>query len=303
MKFYSRGKILFSGEYVVLFGAKALAVPSRLGQHLEVKQTGSDGIMKIRSHLNNTLWYSASFSLPAFDLLETTDESVSRFVKELFLAASDLKPAFFGQDKGFELTSQLEFDTRWGLGSSSSLISNIAWWMNIDPYRLFWKMSPGSGYDIACARSESPLIYRLTGEQPTIEPVSFRPAFRNSIYFVYLGNKQDSQYTVRDFRERVKPDPGVIREISEITVAFSTASGMDEFEKLMASHERILSKYLGIPEMKSYRFPGFPGAMKSLGAWGGDMVMVTWEDSEEELRRYFDTKGLKLVFRYDDLIL
>jgi hypothetical protein len=54
--------------------------------------------------------------------------------------------------------------------------------------------------------------------------------------------------------------------------------------------------------VKKMRFPGFKGAMKSLGAWGGDLVLVTWEESEEELRKYFDTKGLRLIFRYDDLI-
>ena len=36
--FYSNGKLLLTGEYVVLDGAKALAVPTRFGQNLIVKK-------------------------------------------------------------------------------------------------------------------------------------------------------------------------------------------------------------------------------------------------------------------------
>jgi hypothetical protein len=36
--FYSNGKLLLTGEYVVLDGAEALALPTRFGQNLKVKQ-------------------------------------------------------------------------------------------------------------------------------------------------------------------------------------------------------------------------------------------------------------------------
>ena len=36
--YYSNGKLLLTGEYVVLDGAEALAVPTRFGQNLTVKQ-------------------------------------------------------------------------------------------------------------------------------------------------------------------------------------------------------------------------------------------------------------------------
>ena len=35
--FYSHGKLLLTGEYVVLDGAKALAIPTNKGQYLTVK--------------------------------------------------------------------------------------------------------------------------------------------------------------------------------------------------------------------------------------------------------------------------
>ena len=37
-KFYSHGKLLLTAEYAVLDGAKALALPTKLGQSLEVKR-------------------------------------------------------------------------------------------------------------------------------------------------------------------------------------------------------------------------------------------------------------------------
>ena len=36
--FYSNGKLLLTAEYLVLDGAKALALPTKFGQDLEVKK-------------------------------------------------------------------------------------------------------------------------------------------------------------------------------------------------------------------------------------------------------------------------
>jgi len=302
MSYFSRGKILLAGEYVVLFGAKALAIPTRLGQHLEVRDTAEPGSLKIISRLNENVWFSGVFSIPGFEPILSADEQVSQFVKKIFQAASEMRPDFFTPGRGFELISTLEFDTRWGLGSSSSLISNLARWLDIDPYTLFWKVSPGSGYDIACARATSPLIYQLKGDRPVIRKVDFAPVFKDKLFFVYLGNKQDSQYSVRDFRERIKPDQQVIEDISALSEEMRNADSLVEFSRMLALHEELMAEYLGMEPVKKMRFPGFKGAMKSLGAWGGDLVLVAWEESEEELRKYFDTKGLRLIFRYDDLI-
>ena len=42
MHFHANGKLLISGEYLVLDGALALAVPTRFGQNLQVTE-GKDG--------------------------------------------------------------------------------------------------------------------------------------------------------------------------------------------------------------------------------------------------------------------
>jgi len=222
MRFFSRGKILISGEYVVLYGARALSVPTRLGQYLEVEEISGKGNISVRSWVNDRSWFSCMMEYPGFSILETNEESVCAFVRELLVAADRLKPGFFSAKKNLTIRSDLQFDTRWGLGSSSSLISNLAWWVDIDPYELFWEISTGSGYDIASARAQGPLIYQLVNSQPLIDPISFDPPYKENIFFVYLGYKQDSQYSVEKFREKIKPDPGVVNMISGISGAFSS---------------------------------------------------------------------------------
>lgn len=302
MHFFSRGKILLSGEYLVLFGARALALPSRLGQHLYVHETPGSGTVRITSKLNGDEWFSCVLDLPRIEVRGSSEEIVSDFVRDLFIAAKQMRPGLLAADRGYILTSELEFDTRWGLGSSSSLISNLAYWLDVDPFELFWKISQGSGFDIACARASRPLVYWLENDRPNVEAVPFEPSFKDNLYFVYLGHKQDSQYSVKDFRERFRPDRDVNRKITGITDQMVSVNDIKEFEKMITEHEAILSSYLDIPTIKSSRFPGFQGSMKSLGAWGGDLVLVTWKEEEEVLRKYFNARGLHLVFRYNDLI-
>jgi mevalonate kinase len=300
--YFSRGKILLSGEYVVLFGARALALPARLGQHLRVDEESEPGTVFVRSLLNEGVWFSGIYALPDFIELQASDERVSAYVKSVLQAAGGLNPGFFDYKKGYKLLSTLEFDPRWGLGSSSSLISNIAWWTGIDPYQLLWKMSRGSGYDIACARASGPIIYQLRDGQPVIEDVTFDPGYKDKLFFVYLSRKQDSHLAVKEFIAKKAPDAGVIAEICGLTDQICKADSLEVFTTLVTRHEECLSAYLQTPTIKDSRFPGFGGAMKSLGAWGGDMVLVTWDREEEELRRYFDARGLKLIFRYEDLL-
>jgi mevalonate kinase len=291
-----------SGEYAVLYGARALAVPTRWGQYLEPRETNEEGLMHIRSFLNNEVWFYGTYKIPGFHETEASDERVSSFVKAVLLAADALKPGFFDPGKGYEVVSTLEFDPRWGLGSSSSLISNLAWWTGTDPYSLLWKVSPGSGYDIACARAEKSLVYQLKDGRPVVQEAGFDPPFKDKLFFVYLGKKQDSQYVVREFREKTMVDQNIVDEISGITGEICNCENLEKFSDLVTRHEECLSAFLKIPAVKRSRFPGYHGAMKSLGAWGGDMIMVTWEGEEEELRQYFESRGLKLIFRYDDLI-
>jgi hypothetical protein len=54
--------------------------------------------------------------------------------------------------------------------------------------------------------------------------------------------------------------------------------------------------------VKEKLFSDFKGAIKSLGAWGGDFVMVATEEDLQSVKAYFKTKDLDVVYSYNDLI-
>jgi len=67
-KYFSNGKLLLSGEYLVLDGANALAIPSRYGQSLEVTVSEKEGISWTSKDINGKIWYQNEFRF-AQDLL------------------------------------------------------------------------------------------------------------------------------------------------------------------------------------------------------------------------------------------
>lgn len=65
-----------------------------------------------------------------------------------------------------------------------------------------------------------------------------------------------------------------------------------DFEKLITAHEAIISKLIQQDTIKAKLFKDFNGTIKSLGAWGGDFVLVT---QKTILQPILNQKGLKLL--------
>lgn len=62
--YYSHGKFLITGEYLVLKGALALAQPLRYGQRMDVKKT-TEAILHWKSlDVTGNVWADMTFSLP-----------------------------------------------------------------------------------------------------------------------------------------------------------------------------------------------------------------------------------------------
>ena len=70
---------------------------------------------------------------------------------------------------------------------ASTLINNIAQWLKIDAFELLRESFGGSGYDVACAQTDSPIIYHLVNNEPHFKKVNFNPPFKENIHFVYLN--------------------------------------------------------------------------------------------------------------------
>jgi mevalonate kinase len=301
LNYYSHGKLLLSGEYMVLDGAMSLAVPLIPGQKMQVKPTDGNSLIW-KAYENDLIWFEAEFSVADFSVISSSDLFRAEKLSMILIKARKLNPEFLISG-GAEVINHLEFSRLWGFGSSSTLISNIAEWAIIDPFDLFFKTAGGSGYDIASARAGGPIIYKLQDSKPEFELVAFDPKFRKNLYFVYTGHKKDSDAGIKFYRSQIKPGPVEIAAISDISLKMSLASTLEEFEECMQEHERIISRFLRIPTVKEQHFSDFRGELKSLGAWGGDFILATWEDEPEKLRTYFASKTINLIFRYNDLVL
>ena len=301
-KFFSNGKLLISGEYFVMDGALAFAVPVKFGQFLEVKELDNKGVINWKSFENNKLWFTANLRKSNFEVLSSNDEEIAKNITDIFSLIKHIKHDVLSSDVGLQFNSNLNFNRKFGLGASSTLISNIAYWADIDPYKLNEEIFKGSGYDIACARSNTPIFYQLINKKPEQFDVSFKPDFSDNIYFVYLGKKQSSINAINEFKNRFKPNANIIEEISELSKELAFSKQLDNFEKAVIEHELIVSSAIKKKRVKDKYFSDFEGEIKSLGAWGGDFIMVTSNQSYKEVSAYFNKRKRKVIYKFDDMI-
>ena len=300
MRFYSNGKLLISGEYLVLKGSLALAIPVKFGQSLEISEDGSEGI-NWESFEKGQLWFSAKFSSSNFEIVKSTNEIIAQNLRKFLLEADALSGGKLPKTN-IKIATQVDFDMQWGLGSSSSLISNLAMWAGVDPFALHFRLSEGSGYDIACASSDDPLFFQNKMGEIHVEKIKFQPSFNDKMYFVYLGQKQDSAHSVKNFFLDGNVDYIMIDAISDLSREMAMTDKLDDFEYYLRKHEDIISRILKQEKIKDSRFPDFDGEIKSLGAWGGDFALVTHHGSQEDVMKYFSGKGLDVIFRFDEMI-
>ncbi|MEL6987072.1 MAG: GYDIA family GHMP kinase [Bacteroidota bacterium] len=299
----ANGKLLLSGEYFILQGAKGLALPTKLGQTLKVKESSGSDIVWKSYRKNGELWFDAKFDLLGIEVIKSSDEEIAKRLRKIIRSAIRNNSDFLSKWKKYTVETYMEFEPEWGLGSSSTLIYNIANWAEANPFHVFFGVENGSGYDIACAGMDQAIIYQLRDDEISYSGTEFNPSFKNQIYFVYRGAKQNSSQEVERFQENGKTDKQLLIEISNITDAMNDAKSIKEFDKLIDKHESILSKELKLPKVKEELFSDYWGSIKSLGAWGGDFVMVTSTEGDEKTKSYFNQKGLNICFKYEELIL
>lgn len=299
--FYSHGKLLLTGEYVVLDGALSLAIPTKFGQSLNITPT-ENKILHWKSFDDiKQVWFENDFDIENFETLnQTQNNTVSNRLEQILKAAHSLNPEFLNNNSGLKIETHLEFPKNWGLGTSSTLINNIANWANIDAYTLLEETFGGSGYDIACAQNDSAITYQLKNEKPIVKKIDFNPEFKAHIYFVHLNKKQNSRDGIKYYHENKANAQSAIKEINTITTEIIHSKNLEHFQNSMTRHETIISKLTKQTPVKTLLFKEFNGAIKSLGAWGGDFVMVA---SSQNPTNYFKDKGYKTIIPYSEMAL
>ena len=298
MEVYSNGKVLLTGEYVILDGALSLASPTKFGQYLKFNENQSNLISWKSINFDGNIWFECSINPENLEVRSTSSKKISKTLIEIINLIREYNPSFLKKN-GYDITTKLTFEKNLGLGSSSTLISNLSKISGVNPYTLNSKIFKGSGYDIACAENISPILYRINKDQKIVKKVSFKPSFHEYIYFVYLNKKQNSLSEIERYNNN-KASNLIINEISNITSEILVCNSIDTFNKLIEAHELIISNLILKPTIKDVLFKDFDGSIKSLGAWGGDMIMVT---SQVDPSKYFRKKGYSTIFKFEELLV
>lgn len=300
-RFYSNGKLLLTGEYLVLDGAKSLALPTIYGQDLRISASSIPGLEWRSFDSKNNCWFETHLSYN--EIIEgplTDNREIRNMLLKILNGAYRQNPKFILENQSLSLETHLTFDRSWGLGTSSTLINNIADWTKTDAFKLLKTTFGGSGYDIAAAKASSAIIYQLFKGESHYTPINFKPSFRDNLYFIYLNRKQDSNETIKTYKKKKRVSLEIIVEINAITDRISTAVTLNDFCNDLQRHENILSEILEVATIKEQLFSDFQGTIKSLGGWGGDFILAA---AHEDPSDYFKAKGYQIIIPYSKIIL
>ena len=302
--FYAHGKLLLTAEYFVLDGAEALALPTLFGQSLKIIKNNTENLIWKSFDSDGNIWFQGEFNPQNFDLLQSDDKTVGQTLSNILKKAKQLSITHhLSPITHKKVETHLTFPKDWGLGTSSTLVYAIAQLFQVNPFDLLKETFGGSGYDIACAGANSAIIYALINEQPIFKEVLFEPIFEDSLYFIYLGKKQNSREGIACYRKKSKNvPPQYIDQISALTLAFYCEEDLKNFEKLIVEHENIVASFIDLPRVQSLYFKDFWGQTKSLGAWGGDFIMATSDRGFEVTEHYFKEKGFSTILKYNEMI-
>ena len=303
-EYYSApGKLLITGEYLILEGAEGLALPLKFGQDLSVTKIESrDSHLYWKSYTPDGRWFKGEFLLPELKIVGASDISFANRLIEILKAVEVLNPEFLKQGN-YRVKTMLDFNPEFGFGSSSTLLVNLARWANVNAFRLQELTFHGSGYDVAVALEGKPILYKLEKQKPIFNPIVFNPAFTDSIYFVYLGKKQRSLDAIKRFKKNANFTSTDLDSISAITRELIKCNSLQQFEGLLQEHETILSAILRTPPVQQQLFPDYKGGIvKSLGAWGGDFVLVTSQRDVTTFKEEMKQLKFPIIYSYKELV-
>jgi mevalonate kinase len=297
----ANGKLLISGEYLVMKGAKAFALPTKLGQTMTIVPVSGKRRLHWKSIDPSGVWFEASFDISDFKLLWSTNQTIAETLQRILNTAVQLNPGCQLPEEGASVETKLGFDRFWGLGSSSSLVYLVSQWLGCSPFELNRIVFNGSGYDIACAMSDQPIVYKQIDGMPQWSAVPFSPPFSDRLWLVYLNQKQNTQSELsRITMENVYT--AEIELLDKITTQMIQSVSIEKWIHLIDRHEAIVGSVIQREPVKQILFSDFKGAVKSLGAWGGDFILAASLYSADETRNYFVDRGYQSIFPLKEFI-
>ena len=299
--FYGRGKLLLTGEYFVLDGAQGIALPTKMGQSLTVhhkKNSESPRLYWESLDDQKHCWFRGQFELSQLDLVDTDPSPEALYLQKLLRQSRRQNELFLNLQNDVRVETHLEFPRQWGLGSSSTLISLIAKWAQIQPLELAFNTTSGSGYDIACAQADGPILYR----RPDWKEIPFDPPFKKNLFIVPLGKKCSSARSIEHYKRLAPFSAKIIEEANRLTNALLSATDLTKFQQILSTCESFVARHLRLTPIKNRLFPDFDGIIKSLGGWGGDCVLAVSSRSRQDTARYFAGRGYPHCIPWQEMI-
>lgn len=296
--FKANGKVLLTGEYAVLYGAMALAVPLSAGQTLQVATPGREGFLEWQAWYGDSQWFQASIRLADWEMETTSNAPRCRFLIRVLRAAIAMGASI---PESAVCICQLDFAPDWGLGSSSTFIALIAKWLNVDAFRLHQQVSSGSGYDVVCALADKPLIFSRSGAEYHAGQTSLCPDVLAQLYLVRLHRPVSTEKQLvraKAYESRLRK---VVSQVTALTIQMANTTNPAELPQLFREHENLIAWATGLQPIRDALFADFAGGVKSLGAWGGDFVLAASAPGREYCTEYFAQKGFDTCYRLSDL--
>lgn len=294
---------MLTAEYFVLDGAISLALPTIQGQKLSVVGAEKkEYFIHWQSIVQDEVWLDFQLTENNKIILLKGEQEKATIIQELLNIVQQEKPLLLQNTFSYKIKIEADFPRNWGLGSSSTLIGNMAKWSGINGFILNKKIFGGSGYDISVALEGQPILYWLENKEPNYKVVPIHFPFAQNLFFIHLNQKQNSREGIAHYKQLNIDKQPIIRQLNEITESIFQGESLQQFENLLNQHEDIIAQSLQLQKVKDLFFADYWGSVKSLGAWGGDFVLATSHKTKAETLHYFQQKGYETILDYKDII-
>ncbi|HEX7583097.1 MAG TPA: hypothetical protein VF373_00300, partial [Prolixibacteraceae bacterium] len=215
--YHANGKLLLTGEYLVLHSAKAIALPLKVGQQLSVSEGFSSESLVWQAFYKGKIWFACELNPENLSVISASSQEKAETLSQVFQTIINLNPGFkFKAGTNFETI--LDSNPEWGFGSSSTLISLLSQWAGVDPFALNELIFHGSGFDIACATADGPICYT---KNKSSQPVALDYPFADQLFLVYSGQKKKTVKEVGTFLKEKEVTAKLIEEVSVLADKFS----------------------------------------------------------------------------------
>lgn len=272
---------MLAGEYAVMCGVEALALPVRAGQWQHVWEMPAKGVSKLvwqSKDADGSVWFECRVDTDIMHVSETTSETYSDTLLRLLFCIKEQKPELF-LHKNIRIETECEFNRSFGLGSSSTLVCNLAKWSGVNAHLLQERAFGGSGYDVAVGNLGRPLVYWLENNESNWSSWQLHPDFTDDWYLAFPGEKQNSRDSLAGVKaqlDKMSNDVALLQQMNACIQAIKSPRSLPMLEAMLEMWQALLSQRLDLP--RPYETLGLSpvkgGLCKYLGAWGGDVLLI-----------------------------